>query len=49
MVAGTWQQQIRHGGPTWFDLEPVGEPSRWLTLYALRVLRWRDGDHPATG
>lgn len=40
---GTWHQQLRHGGATWFDMEPVGEPSRWLTLYALRIERWLQG------
>ena len=29
----------------WFDVDDgVGEPSVWLTLRALRVLRWWDGD-----
>jgi hypothetical protein len=23
-----------------FNMEPVGKPSRWVTLRALRVLRW---------
>jgi hypothetical protein len=27
----------------WFEVDvPVGEPSPWLTLQALRVLRWWD-------
>jgi len=44
---GTWEQQVRHGGRTWFDMEAVGQPSRWLTLYALRILRWWDSRGPA--
>ncbi len=35
---GTWTLQNRHPGRTWFELERVGEPSRWNTLRALRVL-----------
>lgn len=40
---GTWPLQVRHGGRDWFDMERVGEPSRWITLYALRILLWWDG------
>lgn len=40
---GTWRATQRHPGRVWFEVDaPVGEPSRWLTLYALRVLRWWD-------
>ncbi len=40
---GRWRQENRHEGPTLLRLD-VGEgvPSRWLTLRALRVLRWWD-------
>ncbi|MCL1869702.1 MAG: squalene cyclase [Promicromonosporaceae bacterium] len=40
---GTWVQERRHPGRVWFevDVEP-GEPSRWLTFHATRVLRWWD-------
>lgn len=38
---GTWLQQHRLPGAVWFEVDvPVGEPSPWLTLQALRVLRW---------
>jgi hypothetical protein len=37
---GTWALQNRHSGDTHFELEKVGQPSRWNTLRALRVLRW---------
>lgn len=38
---GTWLQQDRHRGRVWFELDvPPGEPSKWLTLLALRVLQW---------
>jgi hypothetical protein len=41
---GRWPLENPHPGRTHFDLEgAVGEPSRWNTLRALRVLRWADG------
>jgi hypothetical protein len=34
-------QQVRGpSGKYFFQLEPVGKPSRWNTLLALRVLKW---------
>jgi hypothetical protein len=31
-------------GRVWFEVDvPAGEPSKWLTLYATRVLDWWDG------
>jgi hypothetical protein len=35
---GTWPLQARHPGRTHFDMEKGGEPSRWNTLRAMRVL-----------
>jgi hypothetical protein len=36
-------QQRHYAGREWFPLDvPVGEPSPWLTFFALRVLRWWD-------
>jgi hypothetical protein len=35
---GTWPLQQRWPGETWFEMETVGEPSRWNTLRATRVL-----------
>ena len=41
---GTWIQDGRHRGRVWFEVDvPAGEPSKWLTLYATRVLDWWDG------
>jgi len=38
---GRWPLENPHPGPAHFDLEgAAGEPSRWNTLRALRVLRW---------
>ncbi|WP_410622729.1 squalene cyclase [Amycolatopsis sp. cmx-8-4] len=41
---GTWLQGRRLKGRTWFETDvPEGEPSKWLTLSATRVLAWWDG------
>ena len=41
---GTWMQEYRHPGRTWFDIDvPPGQPSKWLTFHATRVLDWWDG------
>lgn len=38
---GTWPLDASPRGRVWFELEAVqGRPSRWVTLRALRVLRW---------
>ncbi len=38
---GTWIQEGKHPGRVWFEVDvPAGEPSRWLTFYAIRVLSW---------
>ena len=34
-----WPLQAKHPGQVHFDMEKTGEPSRWNTLRALRVLR----------
>lgn len=40
---GTWVQERRHPGRVWFEVDvPAGEPSKWLTLFATRVLDWWD-------
>lgn len=36
---GRWKLQSRFSGREHFEMEAVGEPSRWITLIALRVLR----------
>jgi len=42
---GTWLQAGRHPGRVWFEVDvPVGEPSRWLTLFGTRVLAWWDSE-----
>lgn len=37
---GTWTLDVRHGGDAVNDYGAVGEPNRWITLTAMRVLRW---------
>jgi hypothetical protein len=40
---GRWNLEQHHMGPVLIELEEEGVPSRWITLRALRVLRWWDG------
>ncbi len=45
---GTWLQERRHPGRVWFDVDaPPGEPSKWVTFYATRVLTWWDASSAA--
>jgi hypothetical protein len=37
---GTWPLQHRYAGRTFLEMERAGQPSRWNTLRALRVLKW---------
>ncbi|BBX02444.1 hypothetical protein MMOR_33800 [Mycolicibacterium moriokaense] len=40
---GTWITAGRQPGRVWFEVDaPAGEPSKWLTLFAMRVLAWWD-------
>ncbi len=40
---GTWLQGQPHPGRVWFEVDVrEGEPSKWLTLSATRVLAWWD-------
>lgn len=44
LTMGLWPLELTHEGPTLFSFERESEgfPSRWVTLRALRVLRWAD-------
>lgn len=43
LADGRWPLDWKPGGRVWFDMdEGVGQPSAWITLRALRVLRWWD-------
>ena len=43
---GTWHRDWQARGAVWFEMDDgPGTPSPWLTLKALRVLRWWDGAH----
>ena len=40
---GRWNQEHRLDGDVWFHADvPAGEPSKWVTLQAKRVLDWWD-------
>ena len=41
---GRWVMAQGMSGRIYFDLEKAGEPSRWNTLRALRVLKWWEGE-----
>jgi len=47
---GLWNLEQTHMGPVLFELDEEGEgtPSRWITLRALRVLRWWDAQTPSS-
>lgn len=47
---GLWRIENTHEGAVQFPLdeEHEGFPSRWITLRALRVLRWWDGQTPSS-
>jgi len=39
-IGGVWLMQSRPPGKLFFEMENMGEPSRWNTLRALRILKW---------
>jgi len=39
-IGGVWLMQSRPSGKLFFEMENMGEPSRWNTLRALRILKW---------
>jgi hypothetical protein len=38
--AGRWKMEYSYQGKTWADVEQRGKPSKWVTLRAMRVLKW---------
>ncbi len=36
---GLWKMEYTYNGKTWVDVEKKGQPSKWVTLRALRVLK----------
>ncbi len=36
---GRWLNEYSYAGKTWFDVDRRGEPSKWVTLRAMRFLR----------
>jgi hypothetical protein len=44
LADGTWPLDWRPKGRVWFDVDDAeGKPARWVTLRAMRVLRWWEG------
>jgi len=43
---GRWPLEHVHEDAVLIPMEEVGMPSRWITLRALRVLRWAEGSAP---
>jgi hypothetical protein len=40
---GRFLQDVRYPGAMWFEVDvPAGEPTKWVTFFATRVLRWWD-------
>jgi hypothetical protein len=40
---GLWPLEHKYAAKVFFNMEPMGKPSRWVTLRALRVLKWWEG------
>ena len=45
---GRWIHEGTPKGRNYFALETIGEPGRWITLVATRVLNWWDESQPAS-
>ena len=44
---GTWLQGEGQPGRVWFEVDvPAGQPSKWLTLFGIRILDWWDASLP---
>ena len=46
---GRWRNEYGYNGKTWVDFERHGQPSKWVTLRACRVLRAAAAQAPRTG
>jgi hypothetical protein len=47
---GRWALERVFAGRTWFEMDDgLGQPSRWITLRALRVLRWWEASNARAG
>lgn len=42
LTDGRWPLDHVIPGRKWFEMETAGEPSRWVTLRALRILKWAE-------
>jgi hypothetical protein len=43
---GRWRMEYSYNGKMWVDVEKKGQPSKWVTLRALRVLHQVDNKVP---
>ena len=41
---GRWKMEYSYNGKMWIDIEKKGQPSKWMTLRALRVLKAAYGE-----
>jgi len=41
---GRWKMEYSYNGKMWIDIEKKGQPSKWVTLRALRVLKAAYGE-----
>jgi hypothetical protein len=41
---GRWKMEYSYNGKTWADVEQKGQPSKWVTLRALRMLKGLRGN-----
>lgn len=49
LADGTWPLDWSLPGRVWFDVDDgPGKPSRWVTLRAMRVLKWWEAANPAS-
>jgi hypothetical protein len=48
LADGSWPLDWSPAGRVWFEVDDgAGQPSRWVTLRAMRVLSWWEGSGPA--
>jgi hypothetical protein len=40
---GRWRNDYAYAGKTWIDIDRPHQPSKWVTLWACRVLRYAEG------
>lgn len=46
---GFWKLEGKHRNKVYFEMEKLGKESRWITLMALRVMKWWESSPPLSG